>query len=431
MKQQQHLWQDGFTVLRVVTGKIGKNRLARYLNWLDRSGESWMTPNLSVYASYLRDELELHIVTVYQSLSEVRNHYLAVLSNPDNYPHVPEEDRIEFVNQIVENLGYHTNILNYDILVNGAPLNGSENRRVLLPPNASTLRETHLNAFVIWLDQTGKHWTNPSLLDYKEHLLKSEGVSKESIGNVMTMLRKRYAEILEDDSVMADLHPEKREHFMNDLRRHLGYLDQYPSKSIPIREMLEDDPYNQNWLQPDQIQALLNKPETTTRTGLRDRAMIALAVATGIQPAEVANVVVENLRHRYEGKLALYVPEGKQRLSRMVPYDEYEWVLDWMQEWLDVAEICSGHVFRGTYGNRDVLRPNGIAPETASDILSRYPVMMHGNEVPLLFSDLRATCGRRWYDAGLDLDEIQRRLGIQYRRTVLMIIGTRVRDVFG
>jgi integrase len=431
MKHQQHLWQDGHTVLKVVTGKIGKNRLARYLNWLDRSGENWMTPDLSSYARYLRDDLQLHIVTVYQSLSEVRNHYLAVLSNPDHYPHVPPEKRVEFVNRIVANLGYHTNILNYDNLVNGVPLNGSENRRVLLPPNASTLRETHLNAFVIWLDQTGRHWTNPSLLDYKEHLLKSDSVSKEAIGNVMTMLRKRYAEVLDDDRIMAELHPEQRERLLNDLRRHLGYLDQYPSKAIPNRDMLEDDPYNQNWLQPDQITALLSKPDASTRTGLRDRAMIALGVATGIQPAEVASVQIENLRQRHEGKLALYVPEGKQRLSRFIPYDEYEWVLDWMQEWLDAAEIDSGSVFRGTYGNRDVLRPNGIAPETASDILSRYPVLIHGHDVPLLFSDLRATCGRRWYDAGLDLDEIQRRLGIQYRRTVLLIIGTRVRDVFG
>jgi integrase len=431
MTHQQHLWQDGFTILRIKTGKIGKNRLARYLNWLDRSGQDWAAPDLDAYAAYLREDKELHAVTIYQSLSEVRNHYLAVLSNPENYPHVPPQYRRNFVNYIIERLGYNINLLNYDMLVHGIEEASGEARRILLPPTAFSLRDTHMNAFAVWLEKTGRHWTQPSLIDYKEHLLKVEGQGRESISNVITMLRKRYHELADDEEVLAELTPEQRDNFLNDLRRQLGYLDQFPSKSLPIREMLEDDPYNQNWLPPEVIQGLLKKPDISTRTGLRDRAMIALAVATGLHPAEVANVTVENLRQSYEGQIALYVPESKQRLSRYIPYEDYEWVLDWMQEWLDAAEITSGYVFRGTYGNRDVLRPNGISPETASDILGRYTIRMHGAEISLLFSDLRATCGRRWYDAGYSLEEIQRRLGIQYRPTVLMVIGARVRDVFG
>jgi hypothetical protein len=141
--------------------------------------------------------------------------------------------------------------------------------------------------------------------------------------------------------------------------------------------------------------------------------------------------MVEHLRHTCAGEAALYVPASKQRDARLVPYDEYEWVLDWVEAWLELAELSESYVFRGTYGNRDVLRPHGIAPETASDILSRYPLPMYGTEVPLIFGDLRAACARRWYDKGLDLDEIERRLGTGYRRATLKLIGVRIRKVFG
>jgi len=164
---------------------------------------------------------------------------------------------------------------------------------------------------------------------------------------------------------------------------------------------------------------------------MRDRALIALGLATGIQQFEIANVMVEDLRHTYEGELALHVPASKQRGSRLIPYEDYAWALDWVDEWLKLGQITEKHAFRGTYGNRDVLRPHGIAPETASDILSRYPIPMYGAEIPLLFGDLRATCARRWYDNGHDLDEIERRLGTNYRRATLKLLGLRIRRVFG
>jgi integrase len=273
----------------------------------------------------------------------------------------------------------------------------SENMQILLPPTSYQYRDTQITAFINWLDNTGRQWINPDMLKYKEYLIKNTDMSVDTINNAITAIRRRYHDLVEDGTALQNLHEDERETFLSDLRRRLGYYDQFPSRSTPVREMLEDDPYNQSYLTPSQVRALLNAPDITTFVGMRDRALLALSLATGIQQFEMARVQVDHLRHTYKGRIVLYVPASKQRAERHIPYDDYEWVLDWIDEWLNLAEITAGPVFRGTYCNRDIFLPHSISHETASDILARYPIPMHGTEIPLLFADLPATCARRRY----------------------------------
>jgi site-specific recombinase XerC len=428
---QQSLFQDGYKVLQVDTDKIGRSRLKRFLKWLDKTGRQWTEPDLAAYGKYLREERHAHASTVYQNMQGLRAHYITILSNPENYAHVPEPERPEFVNRILSALGYNTISVNYkELLRNSDEGVGSENMQILLPPNAYRYRDTQITAFINWLDQTDRRWTQPDLLEYKEHLIEDTDMTADAINNAVNAIRRRYAETLEGTNALEMLSDDEREMFLENRRRLLGYYDEFPSRSNPVRDMLEDDPYNRSYLTPEQEQQLLSKPDITTFTGMRDRALLALCVATGIQQFEVCVVTVDHLHQTYNGEPALFVPESKQRNERLVPYEEYVWVLDWLDEWLKLAGLTESFVFRGTYGNRDVLRPHGIAPETASDILSRYPLPLYGTEVPMLFGDLRATCARRWYDAGLELDEIERRLGTNYRRATLKLLGLQVRKAF-
>ena len=428
---QQSLFKDAYVILQVETGAIGRSRLTRFLQWLDKTGRDWTEPDLEEYRSYLFDEYQ-NPSTVYQHMQSLRAHYVAILSNPAHYDEIPLSERPKFVNRILERLGYNTVSVSYELLLRDDDYDklGSENMQILLPPNSYPYRDTQLVAFITWLDSTGRHWTEPDLLEYKEYLLKESVESVHTINNAMSAIRRRYHETVANAEVMATLSVKQRKEFEREMRKRLGYFDQFPSRNNPARHMLEDDPYNQSYLTVQQIRELLDKPDTTTFTGVRDRALIALCIATGIQQFEACRVKVEHLRQSYEGKVALFVPASKSRESRLVPYDDYEWVLDWLGEWLNLAELAESYVFRGTYGNRDVLRPHGIAPETASDILSRYPIPMYGTEVPLIFTDLRAACARRWFDNGLDLDEIERRLGTSSPRATLKLIGVRVRKVF-
>ena len=429
--RQQHLWQDdGHTVLgQFHLGEIGKIRLKRYLSWLDHAEQDWKRPDLDRYADYLRDEYGLHQETIYQTVLEIKRHYLAVLSNPDHYDHIPEDQRADFVNQVLWYLGFSPLTVRYQYLISDEDPQHSDNMRVLLPDNSNPRRQTQLTTFIHWLNETKRHWLYPDLLDYKEHLL-TRDMSSNAIKNAIGIVRQRYHELLEDEQLRDELDADEYRAFVDEFRKRLAYMDEYPSKLHPNREMLEDDTANNNWLTPAQVQEILSSPSPETLVGLRDRAIIALVLATGLYRSELARVQITHLRHTWQGQTALYVPSSISR-ERYIPYDDYEWVLDWIDQWLAQAEISEGAVFRPTQSKRDEPPPKTMAPETASIVLARYPVTINGRKVSILFGNLRATVARRWYDNGHTLDEIERRLGMQYRPSVLQMLGVKVRDAFG
>jgi site-specific recombinase XerD len=53
-----------------------------------------------------------------------------------------------------------------------------------------------------------------------------------------------------------------------------------------------------NWLSLRQAQALLNAPDTTTKRGLRDRAMLAILLECGLRRSEVAALTLGHVQQR-------------------------------------------------------------------------------------------------------------------------------------
>lgn len=428
--EQKPLWQDAYSILdNEDASQLGRFRLKRFLNWLDESKQDWTRPDLEAYTAYLKAH-DKHDDTINTTIHEIRQHYLAVLSNPENYAHIPSAKQQDFVNNILTHLGFNIALIHYKNITGNAEARKTENARVIFPSNVHQSRHTILADFVLWLDDTGRHWSKPDLIDYKEYLLKTQG--RDALKHGLGVVRARYQEIRDDDAMLSTLNQQQRTAFLTNFRKYLGYMDAFPSKQNPNREMLEDDPSNMFFLSEAQLSELLAQPDTSAFIGLRDRAFLGLAAATAINRFEYGNVMVQHLRHKADGELALFVPESNSYPMRLIPYGDYEWALEWIDEWLSAANITEGAVFRGTYGNRDALRPTGIAPETASDILNRYPIDMgYGHKVPTLFSDIRATVGRRWYETQIPLDDIQDRLALNHRNSLLMLIGLRVRDAFG
>lgn len=428
--QQYELWQeDGYAVLkREDTGEIGHVRLKRFLQWLDKNGLSWHTPHLEKYGDYMRTTRDVSEKTITHNLNALKRHYLAILSNPDNYSHVPPDDRPTFVNGILERLGFNTVSVRYRYLIRDDESFCSRNMEVILPESSYTNRQTRIKKFIYWMDDNGHEWYEPDLLRYK-YYLRQNGKSLEYINNLLHVLRKRYHELADDEELLATLDDDTRADFLDNLRRRLAYHDSYPNRENASREMLEDDPYNKNWLTVLQERALMQQPDPDTLVGLRDRTLLALVLMTAVQQFEVAGLQVEHLRHELDGQPAIYVPESKSRDERLIPYDDTYPLLEWMDAWLEAADIEEGAVFRGTYGNTSALRPHAIKPETASDILGRYPIVINGYPVSLFFSDLRATCARRWYKNGISLDEIERRTGLT-RWPMLSMMGLRMRDIY-
>jgi site-specific recombinase XerD len=72
---------------------------------------------------------------------------------------------------------------------------------------------------------------------------------------------------------------------------------------------------------------------------LRDTALIALMLCTGVREAGLCALQVRHFRLKLGGALALHVREGKGCAERLVPYGEPEWVLAVVDKWREAAGI--------------------------------------------------------------------------------------------
>lgn len=430
MPGQFPLWQDGHTImLDNRATRLGKTRARRFFEWIDEAGQDWRTPDLNAFRIFMIEEYHVKETTATEINNHIKEHYLRTLAEEDRYSYIPPKERAKLVNAIVQHFGMDVKAVGYRYITR-YHANPSENFEVLFPSGYNWYAHQPLLTFINWLDDTGRCWNEPEMIYYKAHL-RSMDIEYEVEKGIIGSLRRRYEELAEDEETLSEyLTPEEIEKFHRDLRKNLGFRDAYPSRTTPTREMLEDDPMTASYLTPDQVRELLIVPDDGSFIGLRDRALIAMALVGGLMQYEVCNIHYEDLRHEYEGEVALYVRESKSKPGRYIPYEDFYKALEFAELWCERAHITEGPIFRGTYGSYDSLRPTAIVTTTASDILARNPITMHGMAVPLVFGDLRATAARRWFENGHDFDEIERRLGILYRGTTFGLIGVKIREIF-
>jgi len=100
-----------------------------------------------------------------------------------------------------------------------------------------------------------------------------------------------------------------------------------------------------------------------------------------------------------------------------------DWTLVVVDAWLAKAGIEGGPVFRGFYRGYTTVRDAGLTTRAIQDILSDYPVTIHGELVTLAPHDLRRTYARLMYENGADLLSIQQNLGHADSKTTLGYIG--------
>src|SRR5207247_7434629 len=106
--------------------------------------------------------------------------------------------------------------------------------------------------------------------------------------------------------------------------------------SAPVKVITsQDKPDNAHIrLTTEQANILLNAPGVDSWRGLRDTAIVALLLCTGLREAELCALNVADLRQRLGGALALHVRQGKGAKERLVPYGSLEWVLAIVDTWL-------------------------------------------------------------------------------------------------
>jgi integrase len=174
-----------------------------------------------------------------------------------------------------------------------------------------------------------------------------------------------------------------------------------------------------NWLSQRQAQTLLAAPDTSTKRGLRDRAIIALLIGCGLRRSEVANLTIGHIQQR-EGRWCIIDLLGKHGRIRTVPVPA--WVKVAIDAWLTIADFTEGQLIRPVRRG-DVIAGSALTEKVVWQILRRYAG--ETGILQLAPHDLRRTCAKLCRAAGGELEQIQLLLGHASVQTTERYLGTK------
>jgi len=301
----------------------------------------------------------------------------------------------------------------------------------LLPTDATKDTKHRIGKFIEWLQDTDGDVMKPDLVSYRDYLLADYRPS--TVSAHLSTVRGQYNRILRDNATRDRLyeisvnHAETasdRKAFVDEVLTRLKNATDPDVSPVTIVTRQDIPDADHVRLKKSEAETLLNSPGVETIQGLRDTAILAVMLCTGIREAELCNLDVTDLRQELSGELALHVRHGKGAKERLIPYGELDWCLVIVDRWLAAAGISDGPAFRGFYKGGRKLRPGRISVRAVEYIVNAYPVSINGKMKNVAPHDLRRTYARRLYEAGTDLVAIQQNLGHKDVKTTLGYIGT-------
>src|SRR6202049_184619 len=174
-----------------------------------------------------------------------------------------------------------------------------------------------------------------------------------------------------------------------------------------------------NWLSLRQAQTLLNAPDTSTKKGLRDRAMLAVLLGCGLRRSEVAALTLKHIQQR-DNRWRVVDLVGKHGRVRTIPMPT--WAKVAIDAWIAAAGFTEGFVFRPV--NRgDEVSGERMSEKVVWQLLQPYA---EAAGVPgIAPHDCRRTCAKLCRAAGGELEQIQLLLGHASVQTTERYLGTK------
>ena len=156
-------------------------------------------------------------------------------------------------------------------------------------------------------------------------------------------------------------------------------------------------------LTEDEVEALINAPDTTTALGVRDRSMLETLYGAGLRTSELISLTVNSVSLQ-NGWVRL---TGKGAKERLVPLGEY--AVEWLETYLD------GHRMRilnnKTSNDLFVTKRGGRMTRQAFWMNIRKYSQIAGIESELTPHTLRHSFATHLLNNGTDLRTIQQLLG--------------------
>lgn len=184
-----------------------------------------------------------------------------------------------------------------------------------------------------------------------------------------------------------------------------------------------------NWLTKEQAQQLLNSPDTRTLKGLRDRAILAMFLFSGVRRSELAILTMGHIQQR-EGRWVIVDMVGKGGRIRTIPVNPKSKVV--LDAWTAAAGITEGRIFRAINksdelaGEREVRKgvfsDGYMTDQGIANVVTCYCDKCGFQNVAA--HDLRRTYAKLSRKAGARIEQIQITLGHASPETTNRYLGT-------
>jgi site-specific recombinase XerD len=176
-----------------------------------------------------------------------------------------------------------------------------------------------------------------------------------------------------------------------------------------------------NWLTADEARSLWQLPDRHSAKGKRDRAILAVLLGCGLRRRELTKLTLDHLQRR-EDHWAIVDLVGKGGHIRTVPMPD--WVKKAVDDWLSVAPIRQGHLFR-CICRKGAVWGSGITEKVVWHVVREYAAKLGLSK--LAPHDLRRSCARFCHDSGGELEQIQFLLGHVSVQTTEKYLGCKQR----
>lgn len=274
-------------------------------------------------------------------------------------------------------------------------------------PHSKRAYSRALIDFLDWYERNGRPgFTKANINAYREYMLQS-GKSRSSINQALSAIRKLATEAADNGLVPPTL--------------------AYGVERV--KGVKQEGVRAGNWLTTEQAQYLINTPvgryqreEIPLLKAVRDQAVLAVMIGTGLRRSEVASLAWEQIQQR-DGRWAIIDLVGKRGRIRSVGIPP--WVMVALNSWAAASGVRNGRIFRAL--NKDgrlagqVKTKNGhwtdgnLTPQAIYNIVKEH-VLAAGlfnskGEPALAAHDLRRTAAALALKGGADLRQIQQMLG--------------------
>jgi integrase len=173
------------------------------------------------------------------------------------------------------------------------------------------------------------------------------------------------------------------------------------------------------WLDQENVPALMALPDRSTLIGKRDYVIMGLLLYGGLRATEAARVRFEHLQVR-DGRPVLvnFLGKGEKERSVAIPVKLFTAI----QEWVDAAGLTSGYLIRSLEGHsRQICTDTPLHRISIWKICTKYTAQLGKGSIGP--HDLRRTKGRIARNAGVALDQIQQDYGHSSIDTTRLYIG--------